>query len=118
MVAEVTPGSPARVLAEEREITRLGASVFRNGEVSRDAMGLLCAVLVRMAHVYQRHEVAGVRAVATSAIRDTSNQGEFVENASAAIGAAVGGRLRSRRSAFDSSGSANRVGRTRRVEFC
>ncbi len=89
LVAEVTPGSAPRVLAEEREITRLGASVFRDGIVSREAMGLVCGVLVRMARVHRRWQVLGVRAVATSAVRDTSNQEEFLENASAAIEAPV-----------------------------
>src|SRR5581483_4246875 len=32
--AEVAPGQPIRVLASDREVTRLGESVFRNGSVS------------------------------------------------------------------------------------
>ena len=47
--AEVVPGQPARVLASEREVTRLGESVFRTGAVSEDAMRASCAVLARMA---------------------------------------------------------------------
>ena len=36
--AEVVPGQPARVLASDREVTRLGESVFRTGAVSEEAM--------------------------------------------------------------------------------
>ena len=35
--AEVLPGQPVRILAREREVTRLGESVFRNGAVSEEA---------------------------------------------------------------------------------
>ena len=87
--AEVVAGQPTRVLASDREVTRLGESVFRIGAVSPDAMDTTCAVLARMAALYRKLDVVGVRAVATSAIRDTSNKHEFLERASAAAGAHV-----------------------------
>src|SRR4029450_4631069 len=68
--AEVVPGLPARVLASDREGTRLGESVFRSGAVSEDALKATCAVLARMAVAYRKLDVVGVRVVATSAIRD------------------------------------------------
>ncbi len=42
-----------------------------------------------MAQIYQKLDVIGVRAVATSAVRDASNQQEFLERASKALGAPV-----------------------------
>ena len=87
--AEVIPGQPTRVLASDREVTRLGESVFRIGSVSEQAMRDTCAVLSRMADLYRRLEVVGVRAVATSAIRDTRNQREFLARASEAVGTQV-----------------------------
>jgi exopolyphosphatase / guanosine-5'-triphosphate,3'-diphosphate pyrophosphatase len=87
--AEVLPGQPTRILASDREVTRLGESVFRNGAVSEEAIQATCAVLARMAELYRRLEVIGVRAVATSAIRDARNQKVFVERASFAVGAPV-----------------------------
>ena len=87
--AELVPGLPARVLASDREVTRLGESVFRNGAVSEEAMRNTCAVLTRMAGLYRRLEVVGVRVVATSAIRDTRNQREFLARAAEAAGAPV-----------------------------
>ena len=87
--AEVVAGQPPRVLASEREVTRLGESVFRTGAVSEEALKTTCAVLARMAALYRRLDVVGVRAVATSAIRDTRNQAEFLERASEAAGTHV-----------------------------
>ena len=72
--AEVVPGQPARVLASEREVTRLGESVFRTGSVGEEALKATCAVLARMAEIHRKLDVVGVRAVATSAIRDSGNQ--------------------------------------------
>ena len=83
------PGQPPRILASDREVTRLGESVFRTGSVSEEALANACAVLARMAALYRKLDVVGVRAVATSAIRDTSNQKEFLERASAAAGTPV-----------------------------
>jgi exopolyphosphatase/guanosine-5'-triphosphate,3'-diphosphate pyrophosphatase len=87
--AELLPGQPPRVLASDREVTRLGESVFRTGSVSEEALAAACAVLARMAALYRKLDVIGVRAVATSAIRDTNNQKEFLERASAAAGTPV-----------------------------
>jgi exopolyphosphatase/guanosine-5'-triphosphate,3'-diphosphate pyrophosphatase len=87
--AEVLPGQPARVLASDREVTRLGESVFRTGSVSEDAAKSTCAVLSRMADLYRKLDVIGVRAVATSAIRDAHNQREFLSRATAAAGTDV-----------------------------
>jgi exopolyphosphatase/guanosine-5'-triphosphate,3'-diphosphate pyrophosphatase len=87
--AEVVPGQPARVLASEREVTRLGESVFRTGSVGEEALKATCAVLARMAEIHRKLDVVGVRAVATSAIRDSGNQKAFLARASEAVGAPV-----------------------------
>src|SRR5512138_2108182 len=87
--AEVTPGAPLQVLASDREVTRLGEGVYRSGRISREAADLTCAVLARMAAGYKLLDVAGVRAVATSAVRDAHNQAEFLKMASEAAGTPV-----------------------------
>lgn len=87
--AEILPGKPSSILASDREVTRLGESVFRTGSVSEEAVKSACAVLTRMAGLYRKLDVVGVRAVATSAIRDAHNQQEFLARASAAAGANV-----------------------------
>jgi exopolyphosphatase/guanosine-5'-triphosphate,3'-diphosphate pyrophosphatase len=88
-VAEKTPESPMRIVASEREVTRLGESVFRTGKISRESMDLTCQTLARMAAQYEKLDVAGVRAVATSAVRDARNQAEFIERAARAANTTV-----------------------------
>ncbi len=89
IAAEVPPGEQARVLLSERVVTRLGESVFRDGRISAQAMEEVVRVLTHMADTYRKLEIAGVRAVATSAVRDASNQLEFLARASAALGTTV-----------------------------
>ena len=43
-VAEVVGGS-TRILASERQVTRLGASVFREGRVSAEALDMLRQII-------------------------------------------------------------------------
>ncbi len=88
MAAEVDLHS-TRILAEDRQVTRLGESVFSSGEISEEALLFLCATLQKMAAAYQKLDVAGVRAVATSAVRDARNQPEFSQRVSEALGTEV-----------------------------
>ena len=88
MAAEVAHGETG-ILAHDRQVTRLGESVFRSGRISKEALDFLTATLERMAAAYSRLEIRGVRAVATSAVRDASNQQEFLARASAALGTNV-----------------------------
>jgi len=89
LAAEVDASGRSRVLAEEREVTRLGAGVFQYGRVSEDAAEFACQVLARMAQAYRKLDVLAVRAVATSAVRDAGNQHEFLDRASVALGSRV-----------------------------
>ncbi len=88
MAADVSHGQTS-ILAQDRQVTRLGESVFRSGRVSKDALDFVCANLARMSGMYSRLEVIGVRAVATSAVRDASNQQEFLQRTSEAVGTNV-----------------------------
>jgi exopolyphosphatase/guanosine-5'-triphosphate,3'-diphosphate pyrophosphatase len=87
--AETAPGSPTRILASAREVTRLGESVFQTGRIGEEAMALASEVLSRLAAQYKALDVVGVRAVATSSARDARNQAEFLARASQAIGSPV-----------------------------
>jgi exopolyphosphatase/guanosine-5'-triphosphate,3'-diphosphate pyrophosphatase len=89
LAAETGPGVPTKILAAERQVTRLGAGVFQDGRIPAETMQFVCENLARMAQVYRKLEVIGVRAVATSAVRDASNQQEFIQKASSALGTPV-----------------------------
>ena len=87
--AEVVAGDAPRSLAADREVTRLGESVFGRGAISEEAMDATVGVLRRMAAQYRKLDVLGARVVATSAVRDARNQREFLERASEAVGTEV-----------------------------
>ncbi|MEO8027165.1 MAG: Ppx/GppA phosphatase family protein [Bryobacteraceae bacterium] len=89
LVADTTAGRPMQNLAAERQVTRLGESVFRTGRISKEAITFVCQQLARFAEEYKRHEVLAVRAVATSAVRDSSNRLEFLQRASQAAAVPV-----------------------------
>ncbi|MCS7025424.1 MAG: Ppx/GppA family phosphatase [Bryobacteraceae bacterium] len=89
LVAEIGADGQMKVLADERTVIRLGESVFRQGFLSAEALDDLTAVLVRMATIIRQHDLDGMRVVATSAVRDASNQQEFRDRVASAIGAPV-----------------------------
>src|SRR5215472_16748905 len=66
-----------RVVHEDREVTRLGASVFESGLVSPDAMAATLRALKRFQRVVQAHGVDQIRVVATAAMRDARNAQAF-----------------------------------------
>jgi exopolyphosphatase/guanosine-5'-triphosphate,3'-diphosphate pyrophosphatase len=89
LAAEVNNAGKTAVLAEQRQVTRLGASVFQHGRISEEAIQFVCDTLARMAQAYKGLDVLAVRAVATSAVRDAGNQVEFLDRASVALGTRV-----------------------------
>ena len=64
-------------LHEDRDITRLGASVFESGLVSPEAMAATLRALKRFQRAVQSHAVDRIRVVATSAMRDARNGAAF-----------------------------------------
>lgn len=68
-----------KTLHEDREVTRLGESVFQTGNISPEAMAGTIRALKRFHKAVQLHAVDKVRVVATSAMRDARNAAAFVE---------------------------------------
>jgi exopolyphosphatase/guanosine-5'-triphosphate,3'-diphosphate pyrophosphatase len=66
-----------RTLHEDREVTRLGASVFESGLVSPEAMAATLRALKRFQRAVQAHGAEQIRVVATSAMRDARNAAAF-----------------------------------------
>ncbi len=66
-----------KVLHEDREVTRLGASVFETGVISPEAMAGTIKALKRFHKAVQAQVVDKVRVVATSAMRDARNSEAF-----------------------------------------
>jgi len=66
-------------LADEREVTRLGTSVFNTGMLDAVAMAQTVEVLKSYKKTIQKYGAGMVRAVATSALRDARNGSVFRE---------------------------------------
>jgi exopolyphosphatase/guanosine-5'-triphosphate,3'-diphosphate pyrophosphatase len=66
-----------RTVAEDREVTRLGASVFESGLISPEAMTNTLRALKRFQRAVQTHGVDKIRVVATAAMRDARNGPAF-----------------------------------------
>jgi exopolyphosphatase/guanosine-5'-triphosphate,3'-diphosphate pyrophosphatase len=71
---------------EDREVTRLGESVFRSGLLSPEAIAVTVKVLRRFHRAVQRAGAETVRVVATSALRDARNSRAFLEWVRSATG--------------------------------
>jgi exopolyphosphatase/guanosine-5'-triphosphate,3'-diphosphate pyrophosphatase len=84
-IAQLTRGR-LRVVHEDREVTRLGASVFQTGLLAPEAMAHTIKVLQRFHKAAQQHACDVVRVVATSSLRDAGNSRSFIEWARAATG--------------------------------
>lgn len=63
----------------DREVTRLGAGVFRDGNLDPQAMAYTLKVLRRFHRTVQSFAVERIRVVATSALRDCQNAVVFTE---------------------------------------
>jgi exopolyphosphatase/guanosine-5'-triphosphate,3'-diphosphate pyrophosphatase len=68
-----------KTLHEDREVTRLGASVFECGLISPQAMEATLQALKRFQRAVQSRGVDQIRVVATSAMRDARNGPVFQE---------------------------------------
>jgi exopolyphosphatase/guanosine-5'-triphosphate,3'-diphosphate pyrophosphatase len=77
-IARLTKHRLIEVL-EDREVTRLGESVFRSGFLSPEAIANTVRVLRRFHRAVQRTGADSVRVVATSALRDARNSHAFLE---------------------------------------
>jgi exopolyphosphatase / guanosine-5'-triphosphate,3'-diphosphate pyrophosphatase len=75
-----------KMLHEDREVTRLGESVFQTGVISPEAMAATIRALKRFHKAVQLHVVDKVRVVATSAMRDARNAAAFTEWVKSATG--------------------------------
>lgn len=79
-------GGPARapaVLHNEKVTARLGKGVADNGRLSEKGMKTALASLARYAAILRLHGVEDVQCVATAAVRDATNGGEFLERVAA-----------------------------------
>jgi exopolyphosphatase/guanosine-5'-triphosphate,3'-diphosphate pyrophosphatase len=75
-----------KIVHEDREVVRLGESVFQTGVISPDAMANTIRALKRFQKAVQLRVVDKVRVVATSAMRDARNAAAFTAWVKSATG--------------------------------
>ncbi len=81
VVAEVQPDGSYRVLDEDREMTRLGRGLYRDGRLGDTPMQQSLQALGRMKAIADGFGVAELRAIATAAVREAANGRDFVSEA-------------------------------------
>jgi exopolyphosphatase / guanosine-5'-triphosphate,3'-diphosphate pyrophosphatase len=76
-VAEVEKDGTYRILDEEREMVRLGHDMDRTGRLGEEAVDRALAAIGKMKAIADGFEVAEIRAIATSAVREAANGRAF-----------------------------------------
>ncbi|MYG61128.1 MAG: Ppx/GppA family phosphatase [Acidimicrobiales bacterium] len=89
VVASVDADGHFEVLTREREPVRLGSGGEDMKRLTADAMDRGIAALDRMRRIADHAGAAAVTAVATSAVREADNRGEFVARARVEAGVAI-----------------------------
>ena len=79
LIADADYLKTRRPIHVEKVITRLGGGFGRMGRLEEASIERTLKTLKNFAEVVKRHEVAKVRAVATSVVREACNQEEFLE---------------------------------------
>ena len=79
IVAEARPDGHFIVLDREKEMVRLGEKSLTTGRLRKSAMDRGLRTLKTFKSIAVRHGVTRIHAVATSAVREAGNGGEFIQ---------------------------------------
>lgn len=77
IIAEAAPDGTYRVLDDEKDLARLGVGLEKTGALDPRAMEQAALAIARMESIARGYGARVIRAVATHAVRDASNGGEF-----------------------------------------
>jgi exopolyphosphatase/guanosine-5'-triphosphate,3'-diphosphate pyrophosphatase len=80
-VAEIGKDKPVRILEKLIQPIKLGIDVFSTGKLSKESVNLACKVLADFKQVMNTYQVDYYRAVATSALREATNNESFLNRA-------------------------------------
>jgi len=89
VVAQVESDGRFQVLDRAKEMVRLGHRTLANGSLSAEAMNTALRTLAVFRTLAERHGVARFTAVATSAVREARNGGDFVQRVKDQLGLRV-----------------------------
>ena len=86
VIAEVDADGRFRVLDRAKDMVRLGAKTLQSGRLSAKAMDTGIATLSAFRTLAERQGVTRVQAVATSAVREAANGGDFITRVKREVG--------------------------------
>jgi exopolyphosphatase/guanosine-5'-triphosphate,3'-diphosphate pyrophosphatase len=90
IIVRLNPNNSYSILRQEKEVVRLGENEFTDQTLRREAMDraiLVCRKFADLSKVYSADEIT---AVATSAVREATNQVAFVERLRQEVGIDIG----------------------------
>ncbi len=79
IIVRATPDGSFEVIGREKDMVRLGAGGLEGRALSDGAMGAALQTLARFKRLAASRDVEDIVAVATSAVREAANGGEFLE---------------------------------------
>ena len=86
MVAEPQRGGNYRILDEEKESTRLGEHLSKTGRLDPGAIQKSLDALRRMKQIAEGFQITELKTIATCAVREAANGGEFCRRAKEELG--------------------------------
>lgn len=89
VIADTKPNGSFRILSSEKEMVRLGESGADMKYLTPEAMRRGITALRRFKALMDARSVRAVRAIATSAIREAENQGEFLHRVRVELGISI-----------------------------
>jgi exopolyphosphatase / guanosine-5'-triphosphate,3'-diphosphate pyrophosphatase len=89
IIAQVESDGRFRVLDRAKEMVRLGQRTLTKGRLSAEAMRAGVRTLAAFRTLAERHGVNRLKAVATSAVREAANGGEFIQQVQDEVGLRV-----------------------------
>jgi len=90
ILTEIQPDFSYKILDRFKDVTRLGEETFKSGQFSSATLAKGTEVVKNFVTLARNRGFTRIEAVATSAVREASNGGEFIE----AIGRQTGVRIR------------------------
>ncbi|HRX87481.1 MAG TPA: Ppx/GppA phosphatase family protein, partial [Phycisphaerae bacterium] len=89
VMVQISPEGDFEVIGSDKEMVRLGNGGFARGELTEEAMDLGIATLRRFQRMAELKGVTKLKAVATSAVRESRNGGDFVQRCLDELGLSV-----------------------------
>jgi exopolyphosphatase/guanosine-5'-triphosphate,3'-diphosphate pyrophosphatase len=79
ILTEIQPDFSYKILDRFKDVTRLGEETFKSGQFSPDVLAKGIDVVRNLATLTRNRGFTRIEAVATSAVREASNGGQFIE---------------------------------------